>query len=280
MHRVLGALAVAFTALAIAAQAMAAIDDHDFAGPVPGIPDKTWIDLLSQIFPDIAVDERGYATASKVIDLRSIGAGDESWIGCGDKIQFQDRDARPIRLSGRDYVVVTVMIEDDCVGPIGLFDASGKLVDAVNVKGDQHVSFSGDYVRPLGADGALVIASLWHDNSSQSYDISSLILARPEGLSSIGDVFALGSRDCDGKTNSTVTEEAAVRVVPDGNPLARIDVAVERDIQKLGSDCETQIGRAGKTIFTGAWRWNAQKKAYEPHTKELKLLDDWNQKRS
>jgi hypothetical protein len=95
----------------------------------------------------------GYATAGEVIDLRSIGAGDDSWIKCGDTIKLLDRDARPIRLGGRDYTIVTVMVEDECVGPIALFDDKGKLVDAVNIRGDQHVSFSGEYVRPLGSHG-------------------------------------------------------------------------------------------------------------------------------
>jgi hypothetical protein len=146
--------------LAAVPPAGAVLNDDDFGSIVPGSAGKTWIDLLSQIFPDIVVDPRGYATASKVIDLRSIGAGDESWVQCGDTIRFQDRDARPVRLAGRGYLIVTVMIEDDCVGPLALFDDAGKLVDAVNVRGDQHVSFSGDYVRPLGPEGALVIASL------------------------------------------------------------------------------------------------------------------------
>ena len=177
----LGALAFVLAVLAGTARSNAAPGDHDFTGQVPGVAGKTWIDLLSQIFPSIAVAPSGYATAGEVIDLPSIGAGDDSWIQCGDVIKLLDRDARPIHLGGRDYTIATVMIEDDCVGPIALFDDKGKLVDAVNIRGDQHVSFSGEYVRPLGPDGALVTASLRHDNSSQSYDISSLILARPEG---------------------------------------------------------------------------------------------------
>jgi hypothetical protein len=278
VNRALAALALLLGAL-VAGPAAAALDDHSFTGAVPGVPGKTWLDLLSQIFPDIAEAPRGYATASEVIDLRSIGAGDESWVKCDDTISFLDRDARPVRLSGQDYVIVTVTIEDDCVGPIGLFDAAGKLVDAVNVRGDQHVSFSGDYVRPLGPDGALVIASLWHDNSSQSYDITSLILARPGGLTAIDNALALGSRICgDDKPGELLLENSAVRVVPDGRRFARIEIETRRSVQKLDDDCETKIGREVKTTFDGYWRWDPKKDAYEPHTKELKSLDDWNEK--
>jgi hypothetical protein len=270
---ILGALLVALPAAA------------DEAGPfdvaVPGLPGKTWIDLLTQIFPDIAATPRGYAEASEVIDLRSIGAGDESWVRCGDKIGFYTRDGRPVRLAGRDYLIVTVLLEDDCVGPLALFDDAGELVDAVNVKGDQHVSFSDDYVRPLGPNGALVIASLWHDNSSMSYDISSLLLATPAGFSTIGNVLALGSRMCgeDGKNGELLLEESKIRVVPNGDPLARIDAAVTRSLQRLDADdCKTKIGHEVKTTFDGYWRWNVSKRAYEAHTREIDLLDKWNEK--
>jgi len=280
--RLLGALLLAAALTAAAAPAPAA-DDHDFTAEVTGLPGKTWIDLLSQIFPDIAPSSLDYATASKLIDLRSIGAGDDSWVQCGDTIRFQDRDVRPVRLAGRNYFIVTVMIEDDCVGPLALFDATGKLVDAVNVKGDQHVSFAGDYVRQLGADGALVIASLWHDNSSQSYDISSLVLATPKGFASIGDILALGSHECgDGETHKPgelLQEESIVRVVPNGDPLARIEAEVKRTVQKLDpEDWETTIGRPVRTSFSGYWRWNAAKKAYDAHIMELGVLADWTEK--
>lgn len=274
MIRLLGVLALIFCLMPVALAAAAAKDDTDFAGAVPGLAGKTWVDVLSQIFPDIAATDRGYASATEVIDLRSIGPGDDSWVKCGDKIEFVDRDARPVRLSGRDFVIVTLTIEDECVGPIALFDASGTLVDAVNIRGDQHVSFAGDYVRPLGPDGALVIASLWHDNSSQSYDITSLVLARSDGFSSIGGLLAFGSRDC----RSQFIEGAKIDPALGTGPMLRIDAAVTRRTQRLAADCETKIGPEAVTTFNGYWRWNAKQGAYEAHTRELDLLDKWNEK--
>ncbi len=79
-----------------ASPALAAPVPDDFTGEVPGIPGKTWIDVLSQIFPDIAASSHGEATASEINDLRSIGMGDEAWIKCVDNIHFLDRNARPI----------------------------------------------------------------------------------------------------------------------------------------------------------------------------------------
>jgi hypothetical protein len=69
------ALASVFALLAAAPLAVAAGDDHDFSDQAPGVAGKTWVDLLSQIFPDIAEAPRGYASATKLIELRSIGRG-------------------------------------------------------------------------------------------------------------------------------------------------------------------------------------------------------------
>lgn len=269
------ALAVLLAPLAPAHAAPTARADSDFAAEVPGLAGKSWIDLLSQVFTDIAASDGG-ATASDIIDLRSIGTGDESWTKCADKIELRDHDAQRVHLAGRDFLVVTVGLEDECVGLIALFDDTGKLVDAVNVRGDIHISFGENYVRPLGANGALVIAHNWHDNSEQSYDSDSLILVKPDGFSDIGGVFAFGERDCGEGPGSQFTEEAIIRVVPDGSPMARIDAEVRRSTQKFAKDCSTKIGRPIKTIFNGFWRWNASKGAYEAHTRELDLLDKWN----
>ncbi len=170
-------------------------------------------------------------------------------------------------------MAVPATIEDECVGVIALFDSAGKLVDAVNVRGDIHVSFSDDYVRPLGAEGALVIAHNWHDNSEQSYDSDSLILVKPGGFSDIGDVLAFGSRDC----RSQFTETAKISLTPMAT-MARIDVEIKREANKLAEDCTTKTGPEIRTIFNGYWRWNAKKGAYEAHTRELDLLDKWNEK--
>jgi hypothetical protein len=250
-------------------------DIADLTEPVAGTSGKTGRDLLRQLFADLEVraDSRRIGSATQMIDLRSIGAADDSWIGCGHHIDIEYAHAHPLQLAGQQRVVVVVALADECAAPLAMFDGDGKLVDAVNLRGDQHLSFSGDYVRPLGSAGALVIGHNWHDNSDQSYDLDSLILAAPGGFSVIDDVFAFGSRDCQGK----FTEDAKISIVP-AKPMARIEVAVKRETRKFAADCTTQVGRKVTTTFNGWWRWDVRKGAYEPHTRELDLLADWNQK--
>jgi hypothetical protein len=250
-------------------------DITDLSRPIAGTSDKTGVDLLRRLFPDIeeSTDQRLLASATQMIELRSIGAGDDSWMGCGDHIDIEGLHAHPVQLGNLTRVILIPALDDQCAAPLALFDRDGKLIDAVNVKGDQHASFADDYLRPLGASGALVIAHNWHDNSSQSYDADSLILAKPDGFSAIGNIFAFGSRGCRGQ----FTEDTVIGTVP-AKPMARIEVAVTREARKFAEDCETQAGRKVTTTFNGSWRWNTRKGAYEPHTRELDLLADWNQK--
>jgi len=88
----------------------------DFTAAVPNMPGKTWLDLLRQLFPDVAVSSRFglAAVATKVAPLRSIGSADDDWVQCGDHIEFRTLDARPVRLADRWYRIVTLAVPDDC----------------------------------------------------------------------------------------------------------------------------------------------------------------------
>jgi hypothetical protein len=257
------------------AAAPAPDDIGDLSDSVPGISGKTALDLLRQLFADIepSTDTRTIGTATQMIELRSIGAGDDSWIGCGDRIDIEYAHAHPLQFGDQRRVVLVVALADECAAPLAMFDGDGKLVDAANLRGDRHLTFSGEYFRPLGSAGALLIGHNWHDNSNQSYDMDSLILAKPDGFSAVGNVFAFGSRDC----RSQFTEDTTISTIP-AKPMARIDVAIMREARKFAEDCEMQLGRTVTTTFNDSWRWNTKKKAYEPHTRELELLDRWNRK--
>jgi hypothetical protein len=273
--RSLATLAIAIPLVHPVLAAPAPGDIGDLSDTVPGISGKTALDLLRQLFDDIepSTGSRTIGSATQMADLRSIGAADDSWIGCGDRIGIEYAHAHPLQLGDRQRVVMVVALADECAAPLAMFDGDGKLIDAVNLRGDQHLTFSGDYFRPLGSAGALIIGHNWHDNSNQSYDLDSLVLAGPAGFFALGDVFAFGNRDC----QRQFTEDATISTIP-AKPMARIEVAIKREARKFAEDCETQLGRTVTTTFNGSWRWNSKKNAYEPHTRELDLLADWNQK--
>jgi hypothetical protein len=243
------------------------------AKAVPDMVQGNWADLLTQLFPDITASDESniVATATEMNDVRSIGIADDSWNFCGEKTALKDFDAKLVQLGDQRRWIVTITIADECATLLALFDDAGKLIDAVNVRGDQHVSFEG--VRLLGPIGVLFIAWNWHDNSDQSYDDPMLVLVKAGGFSSIGSLSAFGSRTC----RDQFTEEPIIKIRP-ASPMARIDVEVKRRTNKFAADCETKIGRERLVTFDGYWRWSASKGAYEPHLKELDALFDWNRK--
>lgn len=262
--------------VAPAGPARAASTD-DFAARVPDLADRTWLDLLRPIFPDIAAapPPKSGAVAGKMIDLRSIGSGDDSWIRCGDTIELTGAAAEPVRLAGRIRLIVTLSFADDCATPLAMFDTDGRLIQVVNVRGDQHAAARVDHANPIGRGGALVTATNWHDNSNQSYNIDTLILARLDGFTVIGDILTFGDRFC----RQGMTQQAKIRVLPDRGAFARITGTVTRRVQKYAEDCETKQGRPAVSLFRGEWRWNLVQGAYQAHTTVLDALAAANAKR-
>lgn len=251
---------------------------QDFTEPVRGIPGKTWLDLMGQVFIGLAVSKEPdvAATASAIVDKEHpIAGADDSWIDCGDQIKIADLDPYHLRLGGQDRLVVAPSLADKCAALLALFDDTGKLIDLVNLKGDQHGGLGVGFLTPLGSQGALVTANNSHDNSDQSYDATILVLVKPDGFSSIGEVLAFGSRDC----RIQFTEEAKVDAVPGTGPMLRIDAAITRETSRFAADCKTKVGREVKATFNGYWRWNAEKNAYDAHTPALDSLSKWNAKR-
>lgn len=264
----------------VATPAVAAQDSivQDFSEPVPGISGKTWLDLMGQVFVGLAVSKEPdvAATASDILDKEhSIAGADDSWIDCGDQIKIAYLDPYHLRLGDQERLVVAPSLADKCATLLALFDDKGELVDVINLKGDQHGGLGAGFLTPLGSEGALVEANNSHDNSSQSYDATILVLVKPNGFSSIGEVQAFGSRDC----RNQFTEEAKIDAAPGTGPMLRIDAAITRETSHFAADCKTKIGREVKATFNGYWRWNAEQGAYEAHTPALDSLSKWNAKR-
>jgi len=269
-------------ALIFAAASATAEIIKDFTLPVRDIPAKTWLDLLRQVFPDVAAataPQTG-AVATDMTAIHSIGGADDSWVNCGDRIEIDSLQFYPLRLLDQDRLILTLALPDDCIALVVLFDYQGKLVDAVNVKGDQHADISADFVRPLGRagpvgpPGALVTATSFHDNSDQSYDATMLLLVKPDGFSLIGEVLAFGNHDC----RSQFTEETKIDPVLGTGPMLPIGAAVTRRTQRFAADCDTKRGPGTVATFNGYWCWNAKKAGYEPRTRALDWLAKWNEK--
>jgi len=258
------ALAVVWGAAPAAARGMQ-VFDLDTRAPVT--PDKTWADLLRQIFPDLRQEtgkdgKIGYVVGGQT-DLRPISK-DSFTDDCPDfspRIEYLNYAL--LEIGDKMRVVVGVTTEGDaCFGALALFDGKGdaKLLDVANIQQDMHYGYPDDLARRLGADGWLVVANSFHTNTSNSADNDVLVLATADKLSFIDNVGTDSEWDCE--HHRGIGEDSYVVVTPDYGPFDRITGYVKRTVQPVAEDCRTPQGKPAITITRTDWRWNAAKKAY------------------
>jgi hypothetical protein len=249
-------LAVALSTLPAVAETV-----DDFSASVPGVPGKTWIDLLRQVFPDIALGPKHEAVVRGDIALRPIEQDGVFTDECPDELKLSALEVSEARIAEKRRLIVGIATEGDvCAAPLALFEGNGegKLLDAVNVKQDKNYSFGRDFTRALGPDGQLAVVTSFHINAGEGYDIETLILATADKLSSIGSVFAKSEMDC----RRSVSQEATVSIAPDYGAFARIAGYVKTATRRLASDCQTPQGKEMIAIARTDWRWNAARRAY------------------
>ena len=263
----------------IGAQAIAA-GISDFNASVPGFPGKTWADLVKRIVPDAEPTGDSFVkmVGHEGIGLRSLDdkAYKPEW---DEEIRITGLSAEPVVVSGRRRLVVslTLLSEDFGVAPLVLMEGEGegRVLDAVDVTTDKQTSFEEPMTRPLGPEGALVVVRGWHDNSGQSYDIRSLVMAGAEKFTLIGSVSAFGEATCDHRMTQTATIATKPAV-----PFAEIQVSVSRKTTALRrSDCETVVGKPKTEGIRGSFRWDRARNGYVGDTKALDRLATENEKR-
>jgi hypothetical protein len=253
--------AAVIVALMLAAVPAMADTVDDFTAAVPGIPGKTWIDLLKQLFPDIAVGPKNEAVVHGDIALRPIEEDGAFTDECPDELKLPRLEFSEARISGKRRLIVGIATDGDtCIAPLALFEGGGdgKLLDAANVKQDKNYSFGRDFVRSLGPGGQLVVVTNFHTNAGEGYDTETLILAIADKLSPIGSVFAKSETDC----RRSISTEATIGLAPDYGPFARITGYVKSSTRRVAADCQTPQGKEMITIDRFDWRWSAARQAY------------------
>jgi hypothetical protein len=257
-------LAAALILTGIASASFAApakYQNFDFNADVPGLPGRTWLDLLRQAFPVIKADASRHAQAD-VANTVPLMAGDPEQGGDKSTIDLSNLDAARVDIDGKPRWVVVGEQDNFGLAPLMLFEAdgAGRLLDAVDVCSDMHTSMDNAGPLTLGGGAALIGVRGWRDSSDHFYDDLKLVLIAKDRFSLIGNLSGSGER----QARFVTSEYPSFNASSDpSRPLARIDVVLERQKQNLAADGETKIGKPIVTRAQTMYRWNATVGKYE-----------------
>jgi hypothetical protein len=257
-------LAAALILTSVASTGFAApakYQNFDFDADVPGLPGRTWLDLLQQAFPAIKADANRQAQGD-VANTIPLMPGDREQGGDKSTIDLSNLDAARIEIDGKPRWVVVGEQDSFGLAPLMLFEAdgAGKLLDVVDVCADMHTSMDNAGPLPLGGGVALIGVRGWRDSSDRFYDDLKLVLIAKDRFSLIGNLSGSGER----QARFVTTEYPLFSISLDARrPLARIDVVLERQKQNLAEDGETKIGKPIVTRAQTMYRWNSASGRYD-----------------
>jgi hypothetical protein len=248
--------------VAVFGQSVATVKPGD---PVPEARGYTYAELLADFIPGLevqpdgaAMGEGGFALdhiegedwaqpAPETISVSHIGvlaleSGDEPYLALLFDLGARFADAFP-----------TVVL--------ALYETTGepRLVDVMEVGGDQWVSFGSPPLVATGAgDNALIVSST-HSNSSQSYASTSIITVTQGELGLVDTILTLGSLTCGVSRTQSLTI-AANEIAPGPWP---INATVTDTLSHLDEDCgERPIPEPFVKTYAVQYLWDAASRAY------------------
>jgi hypothetical protein len=249
------------------------ISTADAGDAVPGHAGLTYLDLVRQAVPDLALSpddhrvEGHLATAPRAL-------GGEVRIGAAPlPVTLGAIEAVHIQAGGKPRLVLLADLGDQprSLSAVLLFDDSGPsptLLDLADVAADKFTSFHDQPpIRLSPADDALVTDSEHDTDDGQAFTSRLLLFVRGDRFQRIDRFALLADSGC----NWSRTETPVFSTRPTaGSPYAEIDVTVTRTLLSRPDTC----GHAPKPItstFVAAWRWDTTAGAF---TADRGALDD------
>ena len=245
------------------------------------MPGVTYLDLLRQAIPDLAMNAADKQVEGHLKPLRHI-MGKQAGSDPPDPVVADFLEVRHIKAGGRPRLVVLAGLgqaEDSAQSTtlMALFDDAPKpkLLDAVDVGVDKDTGFNDKPSQiALGpGDDALVTFS-GHGNSNQSYQARLVIFVRGDRLRLIDDIFVLSDNAC-----GYQRDETPVFATQPATPYATLQVTVTERLKRLDEDCGDQaVPPPYVRTYHAAYRWDPVKGAFVGHG-DLVRLDELNRGR-
>ena len=253
---------------------------------VPGSANLTYVDLLKQVIPDLALAD-GEATGAQVRPLRHIAEG----FG-GDppgNIAIRTVDPLTLEAEGRKHLLVLAnlgasedRVEETVI--LALFEQgpSPALLDVVDVGMDRFTSLGKPPLLFIGPKDEAVVTTSSHHNSSQSYRSTALIAVR-EGKFKLIDRFStFGDRLCKGSDELVNSQSLsfATQASKGGRCHVIRATAIEGATVKAGA-CGGKEGRqrTSSRRWSTSYHWSEAEQAFIQSSDALKDLEARNEKR-
>jgi hypothetical protein len=249
----------------------------------PGHGERTWLDLLTQVIPDLAEDAAsGKALGHLKTPVRHL-AGPSSDESPPDLVEAQYIEVQRIKAGGRPRILVLADL-----GPaqnsvssytlLALFDdgATPRLLDVVDIGLDRFTSFSEQARLRLSPGDDAVVTYSEHSNSSQTYSSWMVAYVRGDSLALAAKVFGLSSRECGWERLETPTFSAH----PDpGRALRRIDIVVrEARTRDSEAGCDQPPPKAYVRLWRASYRWEGSQRRFVTPSRDLGRLAKRNER--
>jgi hypothetical protein len=272
-------------AAGLAAADLAAADDTAQPDdPVPGHPGVTYLDLLRQALPGLALNPADNEYEAHLKKPLPHLAGADFQTDPPDPVTVSAFEVQTIHAGGKTRLLLLAELgpaEDsaDGVALLALYDdaARPRLLDAVDAGVDRETGFDEHPLLPLGPGDDAVLTYSEHFNSDQTYSGRLLFFVRGDRLRLIDDISAFSDRFCGYERDETPV--FATRPDP-GAPHPEIDVTVTEDLKHVDEDCSDDvIPDAYTRSFHASYRWDAAKGDYVRSQSDLDKLDQEDQAR-
>lgn len=282
MYRVVLALSWALVIVASAAHAGSA-SSASLDAAVPDTEHLTYLDLVRQIVPDIAVTGDGYE-GREIIELRHIG-DDPEMAGEPPQTLGPSRvDVLPVHSDGKDRLLLMLDLgQTEGVAAsytvLALFNVAGSptLVDAALVGYDLLTSFHDPARLSIGDGKDAVLTRSSHFNSNQTYIRTALILIRNDRLQLVDDFFTFHDRGCAYVRDEVIDFRAGDR---DARTYSDIIVTARETTEPTDLDCgDDPKPQPGTRTFSVTYRWDEAASKFVPDSDAIDRLEQENMDR-
>lgn len=259
--------------------AMAEIRSVQPTDALPGHADKTYLDLIGMVVPDIELVDGGYK-GTALLPMHHIGGEDAD---PPDITTLGPISSLDVKSEGKPRVALLFDLGQspdaaESFSVLALYDIVGapRLLAAVGVGLDRFTSLYEPAVMPVSAANDVIVTASTHFNSNQSYMITAMILVRDDLLQLVDYVFTLDERACAYERRQVPTYTAR----PGAALFADIHASVKDTITPSDADCgeeakEDAVERAVTTIY----RWDQSLEKYAPDGDDLERLQEENRER-